>query len=32
MDDGQDGVYNNEDYNWKVRFEYIQKLSFYSFL
>lgn len=31
MDDGEDGD-NNNDYNWEVKFEYIQKLSFYSFL
>jgi len=27
---GKDGN-NNDDYNLEVRFEYIQKLSFYSF-
>lgn len=30
IDDGEDRD-NNNDYNWEVRFEYIQKLSFNSF-
>jgi len=30
MDDGEDRD-NNDEYNWEVIFEYIQKLSFYSF-
>lgn len=30
MDDGGDGD-NNDDYNWEVRSEYTQKLSFILF-